>query len=121
MSSFNKRTKNPGWRPGSHWVECQRTGMLIRSGDAMQEWTGLIVAKEEWEPRHPQDLLRGRADDMTAKGLVNPESAENFVAGGGTIAIAGFAVAGEAVAGVGYGTDIPSGSFAYPAGHDSIS
>lgn len=116
MSSFNKKTRNPGYKPGGHWVECQRTGKVIRVQDAKEEWTGLIVAKEEWEPRHPQDMLRGRHDDIAAKGLVVPESAGKDT-GPITSAIAGIAIAGVAVAGSGEGyisghtTTIPSGTF----------
>ena len=121
MSSFGKRTRNPGWKPGSHWVECSRTGFLVRVEDARKEWTGTIVARDEWEPRHPQDMLRGVADDMSAKGLVNPESTGIDIAGGGTLAVAGWAVAGEAVAGTGFLVTLPTGSFAYPAGHNPLS
>ena len=111
LASFNKRTRNPGWNPGGHWVECQRTGMTIRNQDAVKEWTGLIVAKEEWEPRHPQDYLKSFPDDTTAKGLVNPETSGTPVSGGGDIAVAGIMVTGEAVAGTDYTSTIPSGTF----------
>lgn len=114
MASFGKKTRNPGWKPGDHWVQCQRTGMIIRSSDARLEWTGLIVAKEVWEPRHPQDLLRGRPDNFAAVGIVNPEAADVFIESGGRVAVAGLAVTGEAVAGTSLadlGYAVPSGTF----------
>lgn len=41
---------------------CQRTGKKIKNTDAQKEWNNLIVRKESWEPRHPQDLIRSRPD-----------------------------------------------------------
>ena len=116
MSAFGKKTKNPGWKSGNHWVECERTGMVIRSSDAREEWTGLIVAKSEWEARHPQDFLRGVPDDMSAKGLVKPETlAVDISPDSG--AVAGIAIAGMAVAGRDsaynddFDTTVPGGTF----------
>ena len=98
MSSYNRKTKNPGWKSGDHWVECERTGMVIRSSDARKEWTGLVVAKEEWEPRHPQDFLRGIVDHTAAEGLINSESDPAYT-GPISGAIAGIAIAGLAITG----------------------
>jgi len=77
MGSFGKKTRNPGWTSGEHWVVCDRTGKAIRESDAREEWNGLVVAKEEWEPRHPQDFLRAREDDSSPKGLVRPEASSD--------------------------------------------
>jgi len=77
MGSFNKKNKSPGWKKGSHWVICDRTGMAIREEDAREEWTGSVVAKEEWEARHPQDYYRAREDDQAPEGLVRTESPDN--------------------------------------------
>lgn len=78
MGSFNKKGKSPGWKKGDHWVICDRTGMAIRESDAREEWTGAVVAKEVWEPRHPQDYYRAREDDQSPKGLVRPEPEDSF-------------------------------------------
>jgi hypothetical protein len=71
MSYHGKKTKNPGWFPGGNWVTCQRCDFNIRSWDAMKEWTGAIVCPDCWEPRHPQDFVRGIKDDPRPRGLVN--------------------------------------------------
>lgn len=110
MSSFNKKTQSPGWKKGSHWVECQRTGRVIRAEDARKEWTGLIVAKEEWEPRHPQEFIRGIPDNPSAQGLTVSESPGNSVAPDFGIARAGIARAGSARTGYG-GEDSVTGTF----------
>jgi hypothetical protein len=53
------------YRPGRHKLICERTGFAIYSGDARKEWTGSVVRKESFEARHPQDFVRGRAEDPT--------------------------------------------------------
>lgn len=65
---------NPGYIPGDHWVECSRCGFDCRASQAKKEWNGLVVCPKCWEPRHPQDFIRGRTDDQAAKGLVRPAS-----------------------------------------------
>jgi hypothetical protein len=37
---------------------CQRCGLKHKASTIKQEWTGLRVCNECWEPRHPQTLLR---------------------------------------------------------------
>ena len=81
MGSFNKKNKSPGWKEGGHWVICDRTGMAIRAEDAKEEWTGAVVAKEVWEPRHPLDYYRARSEDQSPKGLIRTEPAESEVGG----------------------------------------
>jgi hypothetical protein len=36
---------------------CDRCGFRHKASALMDEWTGLKVCKECWEPRHPQDLI----------------------------------------------------------------
>lgn len=67
MSSHGKHTRNPGYIPGDHWVTCDRCGFHIRASDAMETWDGLIVCPEDWEPRHPQDFVRTRADKQSVR------------------------------------------------------
>jgi hypothetical protein len=50
------------YEPGDHNVICDRTGHKIKRSQARKEWNGLLVRKESWEPRHPQDKIRGRPD-----------------------------------------------------------
>lgn len=51
--------------PGSFWRTCERTGFRVRAEDSKKEWTGLIVRREVWEQRHPQDFVRAVNDDQT--------------------------------------------------------
>ena len=110
--SNRKSLRSPGWKRNGHWVECQRTGKAVRAYDARKEWTGLIVAKEEWESRHPQDFLRSRKDDQSPVGLVQPESAVVFDPT--ESAVAGVAITGVAIAGTNpdsNATTVPEGTF----------
>lgn len=76
MSSFGKKTVNPGYIPGGHWVICDICGFAVRNFDARKTWDGKVVCPEDWEPRHPQDLLRSRQEDTAPKGLVRSEPAD---------------------------------------------
>lgn len=55
--------------PGDYYTTCDRTGFKIRASKAKREWTGALVREESWEPRHPQDFVRGLKDDMAAPGI----------------------------------------------------
>ena len=55
--------------PGVWNVQCDRTGFKFKSTECQEEWTGLFVNTDSWEPRHPQDEIRGRSDDQTVPTL----------------------------------------------------
>ena len=71
--------RSPGYRPGNHWLICDRCGFAVRSSEARETWNGLVVCEADWEPRHPQDMVRGRNEDTSAKGLVRPEAPDSYV------------------------------------------
>lgn len=75
----NKKTRNPGYEPGNHWVICDRCGIAVRAEDAMKTWDNLVVCPNDWEQRHPQDFVRGKQDDQAAKDPVRPEPSDTFV------------------------------------------
>ena len=53
------------YKPGSFLRVDDRTGFTVYAENTKKEWQGLIVSKETWEPRHPQDFVRGKADKQT--------------------------------------------------------
>lgn len=69
------------FKPGDNWVICDRTGYKIRASDARREWNGALVRKESWEPRQPQDLVRGRADNSRPD-LVRSRQTDYFLSDG---------------------------------------
>ena len=52
------------YRDGDWWVISDRTGLKTRVSRSMKEWTGAVVDMREYEPRHPQDFVRAKRDDM---------------------------------------------------------
>lgn len=58
MSSENN------YKPGDYFVQCDRTGFKIRASASKREWQGRVVREQDWEPRHPQDFVRGKRDEQ---------------------------------------------------------
>lgn len=50
------------WKAGSFYRKDDFSGFPVRAERTKKVWTGMIVAEERWEPRQPQDLVRGVAD-----------------------------------------------------------
>lgn len=74
---------------GANNVICDRCGFKKKSFEVRKEWTGFYVCKECWEPRHPQDFVRGRRDRQVP--YVNrPEPADVFITLQLTLTITGF-------------------------------
>lgn len=65
------------------WIAiCDRCGFQKKSDQLRKEWNGLMVcAVGCWEPRHPQDRVRG-AVDRQAPPWVRPEPADVFLSPG---------------------------------------
>lgn len=56
-----------GYNSGEHLVVCDRSGKIYDSSNAKKEWNGLIVGRDEWEPRHPQEFRRGIREDIAVR------------------------------------------------------
>lgn len=63
---------------GSNYEICDRSGFRVPVGELVKEWNGLMVRRKDWEPRHPQDFVRGRTE--THKGSPRPEQVDTFIA-----------------------------------------
>lgn len=77
---------------------CQRCGFKFKSDQITKEWTGLLVCRECFETRHPQDFLRGRAEIQKVP-FTAPEPTDTFV----TVNYVASTVGTQ-------GNDIPSGT-----------
>ena len=55
------------FKPGDWNVYCQRTGFKVKASSTKKEWNNLIVRRESWEPRHPQDCLRSKQDQPAVR------------------------------------------------------
>lgn len=66
------------FRPGSFYRTDDRTGFPQYAERTRKQWDNLIVDEKVWEPRQPQDLVRGRKDNQTAPDA-RPLSPATFV------------------------------------------
>lgn len=64
--------------PGDFWRICQVCGFKYRSSETSRRWDGLFVCREDFEPRHPQDFVRGRVDRQNVPNP-RPEQATVFI------------------------------------------
>ncbi len=51
--------------PGRHKFVCDVDGMVYYSEDKKIRWDGAVVHKDNWEPRHPQDLTKAVREDTS--------------------------------------------------------
>ena len=50
------------WKPGDYNALCDRCGLKFKRSELRYTWDRLLVCDKCWEPRHPQDFVRGRKD-----------------------------------------------------------
>jgi hypothetical protein len=66
------------WASGSWNVICDSCGRQFKAGDLKLRWDGLMVCQGDWEPRQPQDFVRGVAD-IQAPVWTRPQSSDTFI------------------------------------------
>lgn len=67
------------YRPGDHYVICDVCGFKLRSTETRMRWDKLRVCEKDWEPRHPQDFVRGKRDRQRVPNP-RPEATDTFLA-----------------------------------------
>ncbi len=50
------------YKSGDHYVICDVCGFRFYESETRKRWDGLRVCHADWEPRHPQDMVRARRD-----------------------------------------------------------
>lgn len=63
---------------GDYNYICQRCGQMYKFSEIKKEWTHLRVCPSCWEPRHPQDYVRGLSDDQNVP-TASPRGELEFV------------------------------------------
>lgn len=53
------------YQPGDHLAVCDRCGFTLLASEMKKTWDGLLVCPADWEPRHPQDFVRGKDDKQS--------------------------------------------------------
>jgi len=70
--------RSKGYIQGSFWRISDRSGLKMRAEDSVEQWNGLIVHRDEAEPRHPQDFVKGKADKQSVPNA-RPREAATFI------------------------------------------
>jgi len=50
-----------------HKMVSDRSGFVFPANEVVRQWDGLLVHKDEEEPRHPQEFVRGVVDDYAVR------------------------------------------------------
>ena len=66
------------WDNGSWNVICDVCGRMYKNYELQARWDGLMVCSGDWEPRQPQDFVRGVADIQAPK-WARPEQADSYI------------------------------------------
>lgn len=69
-----------GYRPGDHYVICDECGGKFHVSETLKRWDKMRVCRADWEPRHPQDFVRGRRDRQRVVDP-RPEPRDTFING----------------------------------------
>jgi hypothetical protein len=65
--------------PGDFWRICDRCGLKVRQSKTRKTWDNLwTCAATCWEPRHPQDFVKGKADKQSVP-EPRPEATDYFL------------------------------------------
>lgn len=65
------------YKSGDHNGICDRCGFKYKFSELKRTWDGLWVCDKDWEPRQPQDFVRGVKDDQSVQNS-RPESPDEF-------------------------------------------
>lgn len=66
------------WKSGDWWICCDVCSKQIYASESLKRWDGLIVCKDDFETRHPQDLIHVRPERQTVP-FTRPEPEDQFV------------------------------------------
>jgi len=77
------------YKMGSFYRVCDLTGFTVRAEREKKMWTNTIRRTQSWEPRQPQDFVKGVRDDQTVP-EPRPRQLDQFQGPLGTTLIANF-------------------------------
>ena len=61
------------------WIaDCDVCGRKYKASQLQKRWDGLMCCRHDWEPRQPQDFVRGVDDNQTVP-WSRPEPADYFI------------------------------------------
>lgn len=68
----------PTYVRGEWKALCDICGVEYKASQLQKRWDGFMVCSKDWEPRHPQDFVRGVADFQTPP-YTRPETQDIFL------------------------------------------
>ena len=89
------------YKAGQFNVICDRCGFKFKNVELKKDWQGLMVCKDDFEQRHPQDFIRVRQERL-APPWTRPRPGDVFIEICTIVTsqgLAGVGVAGCAIAG----------------------
>lgn len=66
------------FEPGNWNAICDVCGMKFKADDLRDRWDGLKTCKDDWEMRHPQELIRPMPTERAVP-WTRPESKDQFI------------------------------------------
>jgi hypothetical protein len=66
------------YKHGDFNAICDRCGMKYKGSELKATWDGLMVCDKDWEPRQPQDFVRGVMDSQNTP-YSRTEATDTFV------------------------------------------
>ena len=91
----------PRYDKGDYNAICDICGAKRKASELRIRWDGFLVDSRCWEPRQPQDFVRGVADTQAPK-WTRPEATDTFPTSSACTtrtSIVGYAVVGCAIVG----------------------
>jgi hypothetical protein len=55
------------WKAGDNNATCDRCGKPFKASELKRTWDNLYVCARDWEPRHPQDYVKGVKDTQSVE------------------------------------------------------
>lgn len=70
------------WKPNDYNAICDVCGFKYKASELRKRWDGVMTCPDDWEPRHPQDFVRGVKDSHPLP-FTRTEGIDEFVQVGG--------------------------------------
>jgi hypothetical protein len=66
------------YNSGNYNAICDECGKKFKFEQLKKRWDGLFVCPRDWEPRHPQDYVKGIRDNMSVP-VSRPEGTDILI------------------------------------------
>ena len=72
-------SRNPGYKSGSHWANCDMCDSQFRAEDLKETWDHFWVCEDDYETRHAQDFLRVKEEHIYVDQPIRPSDTSNTI------------------------------------------